>query len=369
MAAVNLTVGVWMSLQPRRLGDMRAVTGWSRSWTDGVNVYADPASGVDYPPWALVLLSPLAALPPAWQPVIWVACNLALAGALICLLLRFAGEQPRASAGLAWLLASAACLRVLDQFTLLSYTLAVAGIVVPSAAIGGLAIGTSLIKPQVGGVVLLWTLLRRDWRRAWWAAAAPTALSLVFILVSRTNPLSLVAQYGRALWSLYGSPMRLPGHSELRPWVWRLWPGTGGNVAVTIVLAGALLAPLFWAAAARHPFRSADRRLEMLALCGVVSLLVVRHLSYDFVLLFPALVAWRTPPFSDGAHAPRALFYTLAALIVLSVPSWARLAVRAGGPRTLAGLTQLDRVMCLAAWTALAVRVTRRRPPNLSVVS
>jgi len=36
--------------------------------------------------------------------------------------------------------------------------------------------------------------------------------------------------------------------------------------------------------------------LARLAFCGVVSLLGVRHLSYDFIVLFPLIAAWRTSP-------------------------------------------------------------------------
>jgi len=84
-----------------------------------------------------------------------------------------------------------------------------------------------------------------------------------------------------------------------------------------------------------------------------------RHLSYDFLLLLPALVAWRCPPFAAEPHAPRLLFLGLATLLVVAVPSWARLTVTLGAPSWIGIATELDRVMCLAAWTALSWRLNR----------
>jgi len=41
-----------------------------------------------------------------------------------------------------------------------------------------------LMKPQIGGVVWLWLVLRRDWRRAAYALAVPLILTAVFMVVA-----------------------------------------------------------------------------------------------------------------------------------------------------------------------------------------
>jgi hypothetical protein len=93
----------------------------------------------------------------------------------------------------------------------------------------------------------------------------------------------------------------------------------------------------------------------MLALCGAVSLLVVRHLSDDFILLWPAIAA-----------AP-AEFALLAGALVADIPAWVRLAVGRGAPPALGSLAEIDRIVAVAAWAALSWRrLTRSRPASMA---
>jgi hypothetical protein len=125
--------------------------------------------------------------------------------------------------------------------------------------------------------------------------------------------------------------------------------------AAALLLVPAMLASL---RRARRTGLSLDTAYVGLALCGAVSLLSVRHLSYDFIVLWPALVAWRAAPFSADPrrYAPAAAFWALATALVIGLPGWVRAAVAAGAPEPLLVLTEADRVVALAAWAYLSWR-------------
>ena len=64
-AGLNLAVGVALALrQPARASDLLEIYDWCRSWLFGRHdLYAGPYAVTDYPPNAIVMLSPLALLP------------------------------------------------------------------------------------------------------------------------------------------------------------------------------------------------------------------------------------------------------------------------------------------------------------------
>ena len=64
-ACVNLLAGVTIALRdPGRASDLQAMYGWCRAWLiDGQSLYTGPEAVTDYPPNAIVLLSPLALAP------------------------------------------------------------------------------------------------------------------------------------------------------------------------------------------------------------------------------------------------------------------------------------------------------------------
>lgn len=357
LAAANLAVGVWMTLHPAAYPtELQRVSEWAQTWAHGVNPYGSAALGVDYPPWALVTIWPLSVVPAGARTAVWTMANLTVAVALAWALAKLSGEMRTRRTLLMLLLCSTACLRTFGQFSLVAYALAIAGVFASSFVIGGILLGLSLMKPQVGGVILLWILLIGDWRRVVVAVAVPIFLTSALLAAVSVGPAALAAQYVHVITLLYGSPINLPGHSELRPWLWSLIPSARGNFWLMFGVFLLLLLPacVAWA---RGRIIGWDKRFELLALLGVVSLLVVRHLSYDFLLLLPALVAWRSPPFASVPHAPRWMFYGLATLLVAAVPSWVRLAVRLGAPQAILVITELDRVMCVAVWIALAWRL------------
>jgi hypothetical protein len=109
----------------------------------------------------------------------------------------------------------------------------------------------------------LWLVLRRDWRRAAYALPVPLILTAVYIAVAPIGLLDLVSGYRAAITSQYGDPTELPGQSDLRLWLWHLWPEPSVNAVLSgLVLAG-LLVPLVMAVVRR---RADGRDMELLGL-------------------------------------------------------------------------------------------------------
>jgi hypothetical protein len=241
-----------------------------------------------------------------------------------------------------WLILATSSARTLTQFSLLTEALALAALFSPSRA-GAVGVGLSLMKPQIGGAALVWMLLARQWTRAAIAASVPLGLILIFAWHAHANPRALLVQYAHVVASVHGGANPIAGHTELRSWLPAIWPDHGHTQAIaTAALAIVLMLPAIVFAARVRTWTPVDR-LEMLALCGAVSLLVVRHLSYDFILLWPAI-----------AGAPAA-FALLAGALVADLPAWARLAAARGAP-ALGFLTEIDRVIAVVAWAVLSWR-------------
>ena len=78
LALGNLAFGVAASFNAANLADLQTVARWSEEWVSGINPYGSH-SATDYPPWALVALSPLALIPSSSLPGLWVTSNLAFA--------------------------------------------------------------------------------------------------------------------------------------------------------------------------------------------------------------------------------------------------------------------------------------------------
>src|SRR5262249_254117 len=101
---------------------------------------------------------------------------------------------------------------------------------------------------------------------------------------------------------------------------------------------------------------------EVAGFCGAVSLLAVRHLSYDFLLLLPLMVAWRAPPFGPAQARWRQIaFWTLSVMLVLELPSWWRRVLEPlGAPAWLGLLRDGGGGLCggvgvLLSWVFLTV--------------
>ena len=362
-AAVNLAIGVWVSLQPARLSDFVQVTEWLRLWMAGFDVYV-PGSVVDYPPWALASLAPLGLVPSSWQALFWIAVNVGLAITIAVHLARLTGEPGDLRVRLAVLFLAAAAFRTLNQFSLFALAVALAGATLHWRVAGGLILGIGLMKPQIGGPVLLWVLLNGQFRKSIVALAVPLVITMFFADHIDSTAATVLSEYAKVLGSIYGHEIPFTGHTEVKGLIVPFWPGLPGGLWLSAALAACLVLPALVAILRRGA--PLDRTLEVLAFCGVVSLLAFRHLSYDLVLLLPALAAWRTGAFSARATTAteRVLFVCMLLWLVGDPGAFGRRAAVHLGP--LAGIAvHIDRLLCLLLWAVLSLRLVKdRRGPR-----
>ncbi len=357
LAAASLVFGVWRSVQPDALDDFRRVVEWTRLLIGGVSPYT-AVQETDYPPWALVMLSPLLLVPASLQSSVWIACNLLLAVVVARTLVRTIEVPRETQLLLMGVVLAASCFRVLGQFSLLSFALAIIGARQPSVLIGGVVLGLGLMKPHVGGAIWLAHLLMGDWRRVAIAAAVPCGLTLVAATLSGVGPAALLADYVGVLEGVHGGAERFTGHTELEGWI-APWVPAVTTVAGAATIGLVLLTPVLLVAwRRRRGGWPASRQLELYALCGVVSLLATRHLSYDFLLLLPVLVAWGAPPW-------RPAWTVAAALLIAQLPGWWRRVFEPmGWPESFGLIVELDRLLCLwlfgvLAWSLMRLDVTK----------
>lgn len=319
LAAVSVAVAIWLSLQPQRIGDLHRVALWTSQWVHGTHLYG-PASDVDYPPWAIVTLAPLGAVPAGWLPWLWGAVNL--------IALRFvAGRLTSSRGAIFFLLIAAGTIRTLNQFSLVSVALAVAGTTAVSP-LSPLWLGLSLMKPQIGLVFWLHALWQRQWRLALLSAVVPLLLTVVYAAQAHVPVLDVPAAYAQSIHVQYD--IVLWGQTEITSALRTAWPSWPAAWLAVLV-----------AVAAFAPFAIRRPQLGF----AVASLLAFRHLSYDLILLLPWVATL------EGAGL------WLAVLLLVADPS------------AIAGLLvpdsalarHADRLMLCAVWACGLVAFVRSR--------
>lgn len=286
-AAVNVLAGLFWATSWERIGDFTQVMAWSGAWLRGANPYAAADSLTDYPPNALVLLAPLGALALHWALTVWIAINIVLAAVIGWMSSRLApfGRWALAFGALVVMLPP---FRTLNQFSIAAFAPALAGVLLapryPVAA--GVAIGLSLIKPHIGGPVLLWAIAARRWTTVAVAAAVPLLLSGAYALHARVAPGQLVRDYTAAIARTQNRPPDdlIPGVTNLQPLLeWTGLAPTALQALIAMALGIVLLAIYL-----RRRDRG-DFDLRFVAAACLLSLLAFRHLSYNLLLAIPAL--------------------------------------------------------------------------------
>jgi alpha-1,2-mannosyltransferase len=283
---VLLVVAVWAFDRHYRFFDMAIYQDAIRWWRDGGDLYGAQTLGFTYPPFAALVLSPLAAMP--W-PVAVVA-SVVVHGIAVGLLLRwFAGPVLRRYGRSLWTPYALAFLAVLvfepardtfsyGQINLVLLVLACADLRgLPNGRWAGAGIGLAAAIKLTPAIFIGYLLISRQYRAA--ATATVTAAG-VTLLTAVIAPHESLAFWGGALWdtdrvgrleyvsnqSLRGVLARLDA-----PSLW--WP-----VAVLLVLA-------FWCWAVRATSRPAGFAITGIVGCLVSPITWVHHL----VWLMPAL--------------------------------------------------------------------------------
>jgi hypothetical protein len=205
LAVLNLAAGVVIASSPERQSDLDMMRGWGRAWlVDGIDIYAPgDITDPDYPPHAIVALTPLWLTPQDWAVPLWAAANLMFAVVAVALAVRLA--RPHLTLPgvlLPWLMLLCwGGFRTLLQFSLLTL---VAGLLAMRLAarrpaLGGVCLGLALMKPQMAVPFVVWVVFARRWRTLAFAVVTVGMGFLVYCLRVAANPLAVVERYAEIL--------------------------------------------------------------------------------------------------------------------------------------------------------------------------
>lgn len=367
LAALNLSAGVVIASRPERQADLDTIREWSRAWlTAGSNVYESRPDLPEYPPNAIVMLSPLAVIPDAGAVPLWGAINLLLAGAAAWLAMRT--MRPSMTPGAA-ALPIAMCLcwggfRTLLQFSLLPFTL---GLLAMSAArrrpaAGGALLGLALMKPTVAFPFVLWALLTRRWRVAIVGVAVAAAACVVFCLRARVDPFRLVERYAGILHTFYLGDALLVGLSDLRPLITAIGAPAASSVDAIAVSASLALLAVVIAVGLAERGRGEVPLASAPPLAAVWVLLTFYTLTYGFILLLPAAALFLFATDAATRSLRRSAFWLLQLAMMIDVPgTWRRLEALIG-PNEPASVIfgHADRVLMLVLFASIVVLAGRR---------
>lgn len=331
-ALLNFVIGPLAGAFTGRFEDFAAYAQAAHSVAAGASPYAsfDPStivmSGFDYPPFAAVLLRPLAALPPHWEQIVWlwVALGALVGGAVITARALLPAAWPRARLGvLVGLTFPPATYNLWHGqmntviFLLLAMALSdyLSGHRTRCGMILGIAAGI-----KIAPVILLLVLIRRGWWRGAAAGIATGAATLATGLVALGWPVtrhyltSVLPVLNRDNGWIYnqtwnGVVNRLAQHSVLTVDPPSPWPHLVAT-ALSVATLGVLLV-----AVSRSPRSRAQRGAEFA--CGVVAMLLVGTVTWYpvYVHLLVALAATAGLAYERGVGGRVLAGWTAAVLI------------------------------------------------------
>lgn len=339
---------------------------WGRYWlVEGANVYEPGRWGsVDYPPNAVVLLSPLGLLSLEVAHPIWLLLNLGLAVLAPYFAARFMRPHDPFRVivlpvlfFLCW-----GGVRTLTQFTLIALTCSMAALVISVGrpVVGGLWLGVALLKPQVAAPVFLWTVFTRRWRAVFTSLLVVGALSALFCLRSQAPPAWIAARYVETLAVHHTGEAILAGISELRPLIRQAVTDLAEVDAIAISIALGLIAGIIVAG-----FQEGASRKRVLytapPLVACWSLMTFYHLTYGFVILLPVLMLLAL---NDARRSTlrTSLFWLLQLGMMFDIPGLSRRAGFAGTPLFTNVLSHADRALMLTLFVGLVVLAWREAP-------
>ncbi len=375
IAGLSLARGVANSLRPAQSQDLKVVYTWVWEWLrQAANPYAMPNLEANYPPHAIVFLSPLLLVPRDWIPEVWSAFNLLLAPCVAILAVRLVNPDARRDVVLLFtaMFLSWAGLRIglgNGQLSLLTMALGLLAVAIcdKSPVAAGVALGLSLMKPHVGGAFLLWSFCTRRFRTAVVAIGVTLLGFVVFSTRLGENPGVVLGTFLSVLGGQFSGPFFLQGAVEVRPLVHLLISdfvlAEAAHLAFLVVTLGAV-----GVASARLSRLSMEQRdAGILQLSCVWALMVMFHNSYDMILLLPVVAglcaARGNPPSGPWLCRDRWALWLLQLALVVEIPgTWWKWMVKT--QRNVSGyewlgqmLLHFDRVLVLTLFLYLLLRI------------
>ncbi len=371
MAVLNLAAGLLIATWPERQYDLEKMNRWGRQWlVEGTNIYATSDDEHDYPPHAILALSPLSLLPDAWAVRIWAAMNLDLAVAAPYLAVRIVRPQaPWRTIALPVLIFLCwGGFRTLLQFSLITLVFGLLAMRLADRrpAWSGVCLGLALMKPQIAVPIFFWALFTRRLRIAAAGVMVVIAGVVLFCIRAGANPIAVIQRYADTLHTHYlaDQDLIMVGLAQLRPLIALAIPDPGIVNAAAIAIAVGLLACICLLGFAEGK-RGDVLLISAPPLAAVWSLLTFYHLTYGFVVLLPVatLLVFENEPSTRAFRAT--VFGGLQLALMIDVPGmWPRVAAVALPARAgdLWGLpAHADRVLMTAMFVCLVVLALRRR--------
>jgi len=366
LAALNVSAGVVVSSQNDRLYDLETMMRWGRYWlVEGANIYEPGLWGsVDYPPNAIVLLSPLGVLSLDMAHPMWLLLNVGMAVAAPYFAARFMRPHDpfRVIVLPVLLFLCWGGVRTLTQFTLIALTCSMVAmaISVRRPVAGGVWLGLAMMKPQVAVPVFLWSVFTRRWTAALMSLAVVGALIGVFCLRSNAPPAWVATRYAETLAVHHTGEAILAGISELRPMIRHSVSNVSEVDAIAVSLALGLIAGICVAG-----FQEGGRRKRVLytapPLVACWSLMAFYHLTYGFVILLPVLMLLAL---NDARRSTlrTSLFWLLQLGMMFDIPGLSRRAGLAGTPVFTNFLSHADRALMIVLFVGLVALAWREAP-------
>ena len=362
LASINLAAGVVVSSQPQRLSDLQSVQAWGHDWLVGrVNLYHLTTTAVDYPPNAIVLLSPLGLLPLGVAHPVWMLLNIGLLILAPYLAARFYRPHDPFRVILLPVLMFLCWggVRTLTQFTVVALACSMAALSVAdrNRIAGGAWLGLALMKPQVAVPVFLWSVFTRRWMMLCSSLAVAGSLFAVFCAWSESEPLFVFGRWGAILARHHTGDAILAGFSEFRPLIAHLASDTSEVDAI----AGSIgLGLLGWICVAGVQEGSARKRVLYAAppMVALWSLMTFYHLTYGFVILLPVLMLLALED-TEPSRLRLVLFWLLQFGMMFDVPGLSRRAGLADTALYANVLVHADRALMVALFAGLVVLAWR----------
>jgi len=373
-ACLNLAAGATLALRdPARASDLWTMYQWCRGWLlHGDALYRSSGAIVDYPPNAIVLLSPLASVPRTWLVPLWTLLSLAMIPLLPWIVMRIAAPAARSPIVVPVLLFLCwTSARTLLQFSVLSMTLAMCAVSLAGSRpiASGVLLGLALAKPHIAGPIALWMMATRRFRALLVSIGVAAAGWGIYDIRIGEPPLTTCIGYWQALRDLYSGPDGLAGRTSVRAWT--LAAVSDPRMADALWIgASALFIAVVWLLARRDPRRPLhEGGMAIPGLFCLCSLLAIYHNVNNLLLTLPAFAfLW----FHDGPRRSWPRWLPIAALqaaLTLDIPTRIGPLVPDRGWLT-AAVQSADRLLVLATFLYVAgvwIRLTRPAPATAPV--
>ena len=363
LALANLCAGVVVSSQPHRLYDLESMMRWGSYWlVEGRNVYEPGSWGaVDYPPNAIVLLSPLGLLPVGVAHPLWMLPNIAMAIVAAYFAARFFRPHDpfRVIALPVLMFLCWGGVRTLTQFSMMALVCSMVALVAADRRpiAGGIWLGLAMMKPQVAVPVFMWSLFARRWTVVLTSLGVVAGLIAVFCLRAGAHPFGVAARYLEILAVHHTGEAILAGISELRPLIRQLVSDASDVDAIT----GSIALGLFAGLCAAGIQEGASRKHVMYAAPPLVacwSLMTFYHLTYGFVILLPVFMLLALND-AKASTLRKTLFWILQLGMMFDIPGVSRRAGLAAAPLFTNVLAHGDRALIVTLFLGLVVLAWR----------